>query len=267
MTGATTVSLDHASSVEPDTLGFTDLTMFDEWTDFQEYEGLANGPQVPNSVETSEIRDEDPGQQVDEPSVTEYARFHRLCIDYSSKHPLTNHGLSIDQITFGIELQDHDGLKEPELSDALLAERLTIDRDTAAYIKNVLAEPGKANELDAEPPAVIRTAAMKQELPLLSTDNELDLKNFRHMMSPDFDNANLPLEPVDEENNEGLTWPQQFHHLPNQFDAKSKSEKLEITKDALIYLRATLRHDLGSYDLDEIERVELTYRKASVSTP
>ncbi|KAK3062490.1 hypothetical protein LTS18_003957 [Coniosporium uncinatum] len=85
---------------------------------------------------------------------------------------------------------------------------------------------------------------MKQELPLLSTDNELDLKNFRHMMSPDFDNANLPLEPVDEENNEGLTWPQQFHHLPNQFDAKSKSEKLEITKDALIYLRATLRHDL-----------------------
>jgi len=241
--------------------------MFDEWTDFQENEGLANGPQVLNSVETFEIRDEDPGQQVDEPSVTEYARFHGLCIDYSLKHPLTNHGLSIDQITLGIELQDHDGLKEPEVSDALLAERLTIDRDTAAYIKNVLAEPDKADEIDVEPPAIIRTAAMKQDLPLLSTDNELDLKGFRHIMSPDFVDANLPLEPVDEENNEGLTWPQQFHHLPSQFNAESKSEKLEITKDAFIYLEATVRDNPGSYDLDEIERIELTYIRVSVSTP
>jgi len=55
----------------------------------------------------------------------------------------------------------------------------------------------------------------KLELPLIKTDHEMDCKNFARR--DDFEiklcDIKLPLEMVDEENNEGLAWPSRFASL------------------------------------------------------
>jgi len=264
MPGKTVTARSHLSA-EPDTPGLTDCMVFNEWIDLQEQEDTASGPHTLDSLEAFENDEENPdGQQVQEPTVTEYARFHGLCIDHRLNHPLKGHHLSVDQVTFEVELQDHDELNEPGTSEHFIDERLTIGRDTAAYIKNILAGPRKVNEIDEGPLTPTRTAATKQKLPLLYTDNELDLKSFVHVMSLDLANVNLPFELVDEEKDEGMTWPKRFHNLPSQINTETGSEKLEITKHSFMYLQVVLQDDSCFYDLDDVERSEPTYRRVSV---
>ena len=100
------------------------------------------------------------------------------------------------------------------------------------------------------------------ELPLLSTDHELDMHDFARTIIPDLTNEHLPLESLDDEADEGLSWPSTCATLPDVHFAKCKAEKLEISPEWLNYMRDIL--SLQNEHL-QFEASELSWKKVEVT--
>ena len=83
---------------------------------------------------------------------------------------------------------------------------------------------------------------MKQELPVLQTDAELDMLSFGTKVEPDFKDIQqrLPLEILDEEKDEGLGWPAKYLSYPLRYDATIRDERLAVTREAMTFLQDTL---------------------------
>ena len=205
--------------------------------------------------------------QEEDPSILDYARFYGLISDHLEPHPLrriaagdTSHSLELD------DDDDDDGLLPPNFpACGLPQERLTVDAGAAVMLSSVAAlakvPPGRDNE-------VINTHRIKDlklELPLLRSDHEVDMLNFGHQVLPDLEHEFLPLEAVNEEADEGLTWPSTCYQLPRKFANKSMSEKLCVSSNALAYLQETLNfhsdgHDGFEYDDQAYRKVHTKYR-------
>src|SRR5206468_1087980 len=83
--------------------------------------------------------------------------------------------------------------------------------------------------------------SLKQEVPLLKTDSELDLLSFGSAALPNLKNLKIPFETTDEERDEGLEWPSEYHAYPAQCDEKANTEKITISKEVLVYLQDAVR--------------------------
>ncbi|UPX18898.1 uncharacterized protein EKO05_0009181 [Ascochyta rabiei] len=189
----------------------------------------------------------------DEPSVLEYAREQGLSVDYTTELPrIADICLSLNAT---LDQDPYDPF-EDDLANAVTAavaltkQRLAVTKDVALLLKSVLSPP--------EPPVYDLLATdgrqrildLKQELPILQTDAELDMLSFGTRVEPDFKElrTRLPSEDLDDENDEGFGWPARYFAYPAQCDAKIKSEKLAITRDVLSFLQSAVRDDFTPDD-------------------
>lgn len=189
-----------------------------------------------------------------EPSMIDYARFYGLIRDHLGPHPLQalSNSLLAQQSEDTADLfQIHlENIRAPE-------ERLAVDAGSTSLLSSIatLAKGPPSRDDEDDGICTHRVSRMKHELPLLRSDHELDVICFATQIVPDLENEFLPLEPVDEEADEGFTWPTKCHELPDIYDRKSKSEKLEVSSEGLLFLQESLRYhsDGGVHEVFEVE--------------
>lgn len=193
--------------------------------------------------------------------ILDYARFHGLARNYLEINPLA----SLDQVEDCLG-PDEDLAEVPPINEfggIPPAEKLGFSKDAlfllASVTKTALGEETQSSHefvFDTH-----RLRSMKQEVPEIRTDHELDMMDFGRPFMPDLENHYMPMILVDEEADEGPTWPLKYRNLPTEFTKRSESESLAVSRDALVFLRDTLQlskeKKLPEFPDDEV----LTYRK------
>lgn len=205
--------------------------------------------------------------QEKEPSIIEYARFYGLIRDHLEDDPLQQLAALRDN---SLDLEDDGDLFQSPADTAHASnERLTLDKGAASLLSSVLAlaqQPPSRCDVDDEIDTH-RVRRMKLEVPLLRSDPEVDLLRFAPPIVPDLEHEFLPLETVDEEADEGLAWPTRCYDLPDEYERRSKAEKLLVTSDALVFLHEALNFHTEGGPHENFEDVDLPYTKVSTICP
>lgn len=211
----------------------------------------------------------EPERVVEELSVLEYAREQDICVDYTTELPrLLDICLSVKDTLdqdpcdfFEDECTNTMTAAQTTAAQELTKERLALNKEAAFLLRTVvtLREPPRDDPLTAD---ARQTRDLKLDLPVLQTDAELDLLHFGTRIEPNFKSlrTRLPSEDLDEENDEGFGWPTRYSAFPAQCDAKVKSEKLVMTRDALAFLQNAVKDDFSPQD-EEVLMVEEMARK------
>ena len=192
-----------------------------------------------------------------EPPIIDYARFYGLVDDHLKPDPLQ--GLTLPE-NLGSLLDDPPELFQIHLaSPKVPAERLTVDAGAASFLA-FIAESEKYVASHSDQDLGIhrhRVRRMKQELPLLRSDHDIDVLRFATPIVPHLEDEFLPLETLDVEEDEALEWPSSYHALSDEYTKKSRSEKIEASKEDYLYLQQTLNYrfetrEHGEFDVDDI---------------
>ena len=199
-------------------------------------------------------------QDVD-PPIIDYARFYGLAYDHRQLSPLQ--GLTIPE-DLGSCFDDPPGVVHIDLANVKVPEeRLAVGAGAASLLSSI-AESAKHLPSYSDQDLGIkrhRVRRMKMELPLLHSDHELDVLRFAARIVPDLENEFLPLETVDVEEDEGFEWPSSYHALLDETAKKSRSEKIEASKDDLLFLQHTLNLQFESVDYEAFEVEDLPYKR------
>lgn len=180
-----------------------------------------------------------------EPPILEYARFHgvatnHLAIDASSY--LTCTGAA----NLEPSLDDADEVPQPEDIQSMLtekhSEKLDIGKREALLLSSIIKAPSQLESVSCEHgwdgvlPDYRGIRRMKVEEPILRHDHELDMLSFRAQVSLDRVDLDLPLEPIDDERDEGLAFPSYCQGLPSQMQERTTNEKLDCTRETLHFM-------------------------------
>lgn len=200
----------------------------------------------------------------EEPSILEYARFYELTTDYRDPHPL----LTITQSLSMLEEPTEPDLFEISAEIARpFPERLNCEKGAIALLLSI--QDSKSSPLsfrELAVPQTHRVRDLKIELPLLRSDHELDVQQFVGRNVPNLANDHLPLEKVDDERDEGLSWPSSYIDYQINATARSVTEKIDVSKDVVLYIRDILQHhDIGGEPLRFDSEVEIYERVPSPS--
>ena len=197
--------------------------------------------------------------QVEEPSITDYARFYGLIRDHLEPHPLQ--GLAARDTHLPLELDDDVGLSPIDLATYRLPEeRLTVDAGAAALLSYITALAKIAPSRDNDKIDTHRVRNLKHELPLLRSDHELDMLQFAPRIVPDLEHEFLPLDNTSDEADEGFTWPAACYQLPEEYSRRSTSEKLQVSGDAFVCLQETLNFHREDGNPGVFEHDEVPYK-------
>ncbi|KAH0569254.1 hypothetical protein GP486_000010 [Trichoglossum hirsutum] len=178
-------------------------------------------------------------------NLVEYARFHGLTQDHRTVLPLFS--TSSSPRNFLAQLADPEDVPHLELSPTFTTqEKLSLNRGAAALLSSMW---NVGLELPQEEPSILysqrRGKDLKVELPILRTDHELDVRGFMEIFgrqnSPDLSGENIPLEEINEEDGEGLSWPIASFDLLKISEGKLNNEKLEVSRDAVLHLQRIIR--------------------------
>ncbi|KAF2708876.1 hypothetical protein K504DRAFT_482355 [Pleomassaria siparia CBS 279.74] len=205
----------------------------------------------------------------DEPTILEYARFHGLCVDYTSEQPRVDDIAIPSSETLQTDLQDPPECPTTNPAIELTKERLTLNKEAALLLQAVhLLRPAPVdNETDKIKLPLEdwrQSAKLKQEVPLLRTDHELDMKSFGNTDTPSFTRLEIPLEVINVEKDEGLQWPAKYRDYPAQCDEKARAERLQVSKEDLRFLQGALTDSWTIADSERIKEEGLSYgRKPS----
>ena len=200
-----------------------------------------------------------------EPTIIEYARFHGLVRDHRESPPLERLALSENLES---SLDDPPELFHIDLAKVQLPqERWAVDAGAASLLSSIV-ESAQQPPLYSDEELGIdrhRVRRMKQELPLLRSDHELDVLRFRSPIVPDLENEFLPLETVDVEEDEGVEWPSSYYALPDELTKKISSEKIGASQDGCLYLQQTLKYDFEGLEHGTFEYDDLPYKKVNLA--
>ena len=198
-----------------------------------------------------------------EPSLTEYARFYGLAVNHLEVDPL------VDLPALGdlhIELEDGPQLfKIDHTNGKVPEEKLAIGKDEALLLGSLKAASEHTLSFEGIVLDPHRVRNMKLELPMLRTDHEANMQDFARPVLPDLAREHLPLEIVDDEADEGLSWPSECASLPDVHYAKCKAEKLVVSLDILDHMRDVWYHDRAAVENLSFELEELPRRKVKAS--
>ena len=193
--------------------------------------------------------------------ILEYARFHGLARNYLGINPLANLGQAEDCLG-----PDEDLAEVPPINKfggIPPAEKLAFSKDALLLLGSVTKTELREESLSSHEflSDTHRVRSMKQEVPEIGTDHELDMMDFGRPFMPDLENHYMPMILVDEEADEGLTWPSKYRTLPTEFTKGSESESLAVSSGVLVFLRDTLQlskeEKVPEFPDDEV----LTYKK------
>jgi hypothetical protein len=180
----------------------------------------------PDRVESPNQSDD----EEDEQTAWQYARKYRLCQNYLAEDPLSN----VAQLPlFPCDPTELD--HKPEHLH-ILVEKLEVDSAATAILRSTICPPGEVKYLYLRRPCHPK----KMEPPLLRTDLELDVLRFLKRVEPDLSSMILPFEPVDPEGDEGFDWPSSMLNISEMEEQKIWSEKIQIPRDTLLYLKEVL---------------------------
>ena len=214
----------------------------------------------------SDIVDLDFKEQED-PTILEYARFHGLCTDYLLEQPRINDIPIPSNECFESNLRDPvDCSVTNDAASELTKERLTVDKEVVLLLKAIQQQQGP-NEYTLLPSDDWRRAKrLKVELPILKSDEELDLLNFGCTATPSFSKLRIPYELVDVENDEGFEWPKKYFDYPAQCHKQARVEKLAISRDDLLFLGDMVKDHWTPDVSEQIKEDSLKYMRVWVST-
>lgn len=199
-----------------------------------------------------------------EPSLSEYARFYGLTTDHLNRDPLAGFPVTHD---LPERLEDDPELfriDDANAKDIDLNEKLFFGKQEALVLGSIMETMPQDWDLDESSwlnPHRVRN--MKIEIPMLKTDHEGDMRAFRCLIMPDLANEHLPLESLDDEADEGLTWPSSCQKLPYQYMLAAEKERLDVSIDELHYLQASLSLDSASEPPLPFEGNGLEYARVS----
>lgn len=175
-----------------------------------------------------------------EPSILEYARFYHLARDHSERPPLSGFHEPEDLHS---QLGDPDGVLCIDATAATPpSERLSVSKEVAMLLSSAIAPPHGIHLFDDS--TILdthRRRNLKMELPILRTMHELDVLVFGCRNVPDLAREHLPLEKIDEEQDEGIAWPSSYCRLPQIHNAIAMSEKLMAPRSTLGYLESVMK--------------------------
>lgn len=104
----------------------------------------------------------------------------------------------------------------------------------------------------------------KLELPIVRTDNEIDLREYNRTIwaaqELDLSSHNLPLEPCDQEKDEGLGFPNHSYETAGNVVKSVEYEKIEITKDSFQVLMGYLKSDWTDEDQEAMLKGHVEYQ-------
>lgn len=210
-------------------------------------------------------------EEVEEPSVLEYARAQGICTDYTTELP------RLVDICLSLKHTVEQDLRDPlddDLDNAVAAANelvkkrvaLSVNKETAHILRTFRSvdHPLTSQFLAAE--GLQRIRELKQELPVLRTDAELDMLAFGRKFEPDFKDlrTRIPSEELDEERDEGFGWPARYAAYPAQCDAKVKSERLAVTRETMQLLQSVMRDDYSPEDNDTIRADSLERKRVGM---
>ncbi|KAK7554237.1 hypothetical protein IWX92DRAFT_341327 [Phyllosticta citricarpa] len=190
-----------------------------------------------------------------EPTVLEYARFHGIAKDYLAEGPLQPDKLPRAPPFLRQELVDPPYAAKVEWPRDLQLqhERLEIDISGVRALNCACRAPLLPTEPeDSIEGKLHRVRGLKVDLPILHSDNEVDMKRFMRKKEKLLSSLNFPLEDVDDENDEGLTWPVKFQERLEQIHKRIELEKLQMARADLVYLQACLRDDFSKEDQEQL---------------
>ena len=205
---------------------------------------------------------QDPQQHL-EPSVLDYARFYGLTYDHRQLSPPLQ-GLTPPENWESL-LDDPPELFHIRLTDFKVPkERLTLDKGAAALLSSITESAKRPPTPSDEDLGFDRQGVgrrLKQELPLLRSDHEIDVLRFKSPIVPDVGNEFLPFETIDSEEDEGLEWPSTFRALPDKFFDEVKSEKIGASKDDFLYLQEMVDCHLEGtgFEVDDLSYKRVTH--------
>lgn len=217
---------------------------------------------------TMPLADESAESEAEDEDLTplEYARYHRL-----SRDPLT------DPLAFAhIEALQADILEDsvdsflPQLDfgvEPRLDERLMVSKEALQFVQSV-AHQYTPESIDALILPMLRPSRGKNsriELPLLKTDHETDCRHFARWdgFEIKLEDVKFPLELVDDEKNEGIKFPSSYWKLGDGIMEELKKEKLEVSRDAMLFLKEALTDVWAKEDDEELWRTEMKYKRVS----
>jgi hypothetical protein len=181
----------------------------------------------------------------EEPTVLEYLRFHGLTEDYLNEELLLKDVLRLD-VNLEQDLNDsRDHLALQVRRDAISKERLAVSREAALLLRSYLDLKPVNTSSQSNFECRRHWRQMKLELPLLTTDDELDLLEFGRTMPIRMYNLNIPPEKIDIEKGEGVEWPTEYHTLPAQFEQQARVRKFAVNRDDVLFLQDAIK-DLGA---------------------
>lgn len=198
-----------------------------------------------------------------EPTVLEYARFHGLCSDYTQELQRLDCfvGPPASAVDIDLDLQ-MEGLSPPtNLTDMLIKERLAVSKEAVTLLKNTQSSLSVPSEPSLVASDQRYTRRLKQEVPILLSDNELDMLRFGSAMEMSFNDLRIPLESIHDDPDNGLEWSPKCLALPEQCDARVRHEKLSVSRDILLYIQEATSHATLSEISEAIDESALYQQK------
>lgn len=196
----------------------------------------------------------------------EYARYYGLAYDHQQNDPLADIR-PLEKNEFLEQLQDPpDVFSIDQIYEFPPPERPSVSKSALSLLQEAIVTSSESISFDDDKRELNhhRVRNFKLELPMLRTDHELDIIEFTPQVVPDLEHEFLPLEIMDEEADEGLSWPTKYSTLFDEYARKFESETLTVSNDALIYLRDALKVPLGR-EVDALEAEFLPFERVRSS--
>jgi hypothetical protein len=216
------------------------------------------GMDVELNLELEPKRQPEPFSPIED--IVGYARLQGITTDYTTEQLRVLDLTAPSEDEFDRDLWDPSDASITNAISALTKERLTVNRGAALFLK---AAHSLQEAPATDPLATDRRKwmlSLKQELPVLKSDYELDLLNFGNAGVPNFKNLQIPSEIVDEQNDEGFEWPTKYFAYPAQCNAQAKAEKIAVSREVLIQLQDAIRDAYVPEDSERLKAENMSYR-------
>ncbi len=200
-------------------------------------------------------------------SVAQYARLHGLSVDHLAEPLPTSHIVALQKYVLEGLSDDTDPPHSEQPFYFSRQESLTLDKRGAELLRganNGLTKPEELDDIIFPLLDTRQTKKLRFETPLLRTDHETDFRNFAKWENSQCRDGCLPWEPLDDEMDVGLNWPNRLNDLPAKIMKELESEKIEIQKDTLIYLQATIKGSWAAEDDRKVLESAISYKRVRI---